>query len=259
MIGEFTPQSFVSIPKIGPIDLSITKPVIYMWMAMLLCCGFAVWQAKRMQSKPNRKQTFVETMYEFLHDQIAKSTLPDKVFSRYMPYLAAVFLFIWIINLISFLPLPFGGESFVGNVKDLGLYAATANINVTLTITVVTLCIAHYLGIREHGVIGYFKSWAPPGNLFLKCFMWAIHALGELVKFVSLSVRLFANMLTGHMLILVMFTIIFVMGSALVGIGTIPVAAIFYLFEVGLVATLQAYIFAVLSGSYMGMAASHDH
>lgn len=264
MISEFNADSYVAIPKLGPIDLSITKPVLYMWMAMLLCCAFAIWQASRMKPRPGRSQTFVETMYEFLHDQVAKSTLPHSLFKRYMPYLASVFLFIWVMNLISFLPLPLGAHSWAGeqggpNIRDLGLYAATSNINVTITLTLVTIALTHYLGVREHGAIGYLRSWSPPGGTFLKVFMWLIHALGEFVKVVSLSVRLFANMLTGHMLILVMFTIIFVVGTTWVAFATVPVAAIFFLFEVGLIATLQAYIFAVLSGSYIGLATSHDH
>ena len=267
MISDFDgTHPLFGLPKweLGPFDFSITKPVFYMWMAAALCVLFAMYVAKRMEHRPNRKQTFVETLYEFLHDQVAKSTLTPKIFPRYMPYLASIFLFIWVINLISFLPLPFTHESWLAekggpSIKDLGLYAATSNINVTLALTITTLLIVHYLGVKEHGVIGYLKSWAPPGGIGLKIFMWIIHALGELVKFVSLSVRLFANMLTGHMLVLVMFTIIFVVGNALVGIATVPVAILFFLFEVGLVATLQAYIFAVLSGSYMGMATSHDH
>jgi F-type H+-transporting ATPase subunit a len=264
MIAEFEAEPYISIPKIGPIDLSITKPVLYMLLVAALCCAFAVWQANRMKPKPNRKQTFVEVMYEFLYNQVAKSTLPDSLFARYMPFLASVFLFIWLLNLVSFLPLPVAAHSFLGHeggpgIRDLALYAATSNINVTLTLTLCTIILAHYLGIREHGPVKYLKTWAPPGGLGLKIFMWGIHALGEFVKVVSLSVRLFANMLTGHMLVLVMITIIFVMGNTLVGLGTIPIAIGFFLFEVILVATLQAYIFAVLSGSYMGMAASHDH
>lgn len=264
MISDFNADVYLEVPKIAGIDLSITKPVLYMWMAALLCCAFAVVQARKMQHRPNRKQTLVETLYEFLHDQVAKSTLTPKIFHRYMPYLASIFLFIWLMNLISFLPLPFAGHSWLGeqggpSIKDLGLYAATSNINVTLALTITTLFIVHYLGVREHGAVGYLKTWAPPGGIGLKVFMWIIHAVGELVKFISLSVRLFANMLTGHMLVLVMFTIIFVVGNALVGIATVPVATAFFLFEVGLVATLQAYIFAVLAGSYMGIATSHDH
>jgi F-type H+-transporting ATPase subunit a len=267
MIADFDgTKPIYGLPKmeIGPIDLSITKPVLYMWLAALLCVGFATWQAKRMEPKPNRRQTFVETMYEFLHDQIAKSTLTPKIFNRYMPYLASIFLFIWVMNLISFLPLPLAGHSFLEEqggpgIKDLGLYAATSNINVTLALTIATLAIVHVLGVREHGARGYLATWKPEGHWFLQGFMWFIHAIGELVKFISLSVRLFANMLTGHMLVLVMFTIIFVVGTPLVGIATVPVAIIFFLFEVVLVATLQAYIFAVLSGTYMGMATSHDH
>lgn len=264
MISDFNADVYVALPKLGPIDLSITKPVLYMWMAALLCVGFATWQARRMQPKPNRRQTFVETMYEFLHDQVAKSTLTPKIFNRYMPYIASIFLFIWVMNLISFLPLPFAGHSWIGEqggpgIKDLGLYAATSNINVTLALTIATLAIVHFLGVREHGIAGYLATWKPEGHWFLQGFMWFIHAIGEFVKLISLSVRLFANMLTGHMLVLVMFTIIFVVGTPLVGIATVPVAIIFFLFEVVLVATLQAYIFAVLSGTYMGMATSHDH
>lgn len=268
MIEEFdgtTPVYGLPHFEIGPIDLSITKPVLYMWMAALLCVGFAIWQSRRMRPKPNRKQTFVETMYEFLYDNVAKATLPDgPVFRRFMPYLASIFLFIWTMNLISFLPMPFGAHSWLGHeggpgLKDLGLYAATSNINVTIALTLVTLGIVHTLGVRAHGPIGYLKTWAPPGGLGLKIFMWLIHAIGEFVKVISLSVRLFANMLTGHMLILVMFTIIFVTGKVAVGVLTVPVAVVFFLFEVGLVATLQAYIFAVLAGTYMGMASSEEH
>ncbi|MCB0880582.1 MAG: F0F1 ATP synthase subunit A, partial [Thermoleophilia bacterium] len=166
-----------------PIDLTITKPVLYMWLASLLCVGFAIWQARRMRPRPDRKQTFVETMYEFLHDQVADATLPEgHIFRRYMPYLASVFLFIWTMNLISFIPLPFGAHSWVGEnggpevLKDLGLYAATSNINVTFALTLVTLLIAHVLGVRTHGPIGYLKTWAPPGGIGLKIFMWIIHA-----------------------------------------------------------------------------------
>lgn len=239
--------------QVGPIDMSINKAVIYLWMSAIICCGWTLWMGRRMQLKPNRRQTFTEAIYEFAFDTIAKQTLGPKVFSRYMPYVASLFMFLWIVNLLSFLPLPFGEN------HDLVLYAATSNINVTLALTIVTFLASHYEGIRHNGAIKYFGSWAPPGSIFLKIFIWPLHALSELLRLVSLSVRLFANMLAGHLLILMMLSLIAIIGSALIAIGTVPVALFFYLFEFCLVASLQAFIFAMLSGIYIGFAAEPAH
>jgi F-type H+-transporting ATPase subunit a len=239
--------------------MSINKAVIYLWLAALICCTWTVVMARRMQLKPNGTQTFTEVIYEFAYDTIAKATLGEKVFSRYMPYVASLFMFLWVVNMISFFPLPFGEHHNFFGLPDLGLYAATSNINVTLALTLVTFIASHYEGIRLNGPKKYFGSWAPPGNLGMKIAIWPLHALSELLRLVSLSVRLFANMLAGHLLILMMLGLIIITGYGLVAIGTVPIALFFYLFEFGLVATLQAFIFAMLSGIYIGFAAEPAH
>jgi len=241
------------------VDMSINKAVIYLWLAALICCLFTVLVARRMQLKPNKTQTFTEVVYEFAHDSIAKATLGEKTFSRYMPYVASLFMFLWVVNLISFIPLPFGHESAWG-IADFGLYAATSNINVTLALTLVTFFVSHFEGVRHNGLIKYMGSWKPHGvNPILGGFIWVIEFISQLLRLVSMSVRLFANMLAGHLLILMMLSLIAIIGSVFIAIGTVPIAVFFFLFEFGLVATLQAFIFAMLSGIYIGGAAEPQH
>lgn len=245
--------------KIGPIDMSLNKAVLYLFLAAAICILWTLIISRRMQVKPGRKQTFTEIMYEFAHDTIAKATLGDKMFSRYMPLVACLFMFLWVLNIISFFPLPFGHEK-VGGIPTLGLYAAASNINVTLALALVVFLLTHFEGVRNNGLFGYLKSWAPNGvSLPLKIFIWPLHALSEMLRLVSLSVRLFANMLAGHLLILMMLSLIIIIGSVLVAIGAVPIALFFFLFEFGLVASLQAFIFAMLSGIYIGSAADPHH
>ena len=257
-INEFALNRIGPCMKIGFIDMSINKAVIYLWMAALICCTWTVIMARRMKLRPNGKQTFTEMVYEFAYNQIAKATMGDKVFSRYMPYVASLFIFLWVVNMISFFPLPFGHEHAWG-IPDLGLYAATSNINVTLALTIVTFGVSHYEGLKHNGPKKYFGSWAPPGSFALQAFVWPIHALSELLRLVSLSVRLFANMLAGHLLILMMLSLTIIISSGFVAIGVVPIALFFYLFEFGLIASLQAFIFAMLSGIYIGFAAEPQH
>jgi F-type H+-transporting ATPase subunit a len=258
------PMEEFALPRIGPklmvgpIDMSINKAVIYLLLSALITVGWALYMARRLELKPNRKQTFTETFYEFAYDQIAKQTLGHKVFSRYMPYVASLFMFLWVVNMLSFIPLPLGNEHIGdSNIKTLGLYAATSNINVTLALTLVTFLLTHYEGIKHNGVKKYFGSWAPPGKM--GPVIWPLHAMSEILRLVSLSVRLFANMLAGHLLILMMLSLISIIGVIFVAVGTVPVALFFFLFEFVLVASLQAFIFAMLSGIYIGFAAEPAH
>lgn len=252
-IDEFALPSLISIPKVGPFDFSITKAVVMLVAAMLVSVLWGLWMSRRMAIKPNYRQTFTETFYEFGEAQIAKASLGQKTYSRYMPYVASLFFFLWVANIMSFIPLPLGEH------HHFGLYAATSNLNVTLALTLVTFFASHYEGLRHNGPVKYFGSWAPPGSFMLKAFIWPLHALSELLRLVSLSVRLFANMLAGHLLIVMMLSMIFFLGSTFVAIGTVPIALAFYLFEFLLVASLQAYIFALLSGIYIGGAAEPNH
>ena len=250
MIADFNADVYVEIPKIAGIDLSITKPVLYMWMAALLCVGFATWQARRMRPKPNRKQTFVETMYEFLHDQVAKSTLPTKIFHA-LHAVPREHLPVHLGDEPDLVPAaavrrPLAGSE-TGRPGHQGPRPVRGDVEHQRHARADVRDARHRALPRREGArrVGYLETWKPEGHWFLQGFMWFIHAIGELVKFISLSVRLFANMLTGHMLVLVMFTIIFVIGTPS-SASTVPVAIDLLPVRGRLVATLQAYIFAVL-------------
>lgn len=259
------------------VDLGITKGVAYILISLALCCLFALYVNRRVVRRARtetRAQTMVEGLYEFAHDQIAGAGLGAKTFSRYMPLIAALFMFIWFVNLISFLPLPFNTEHTIGNtgIPSFGIYAVSSNIFFTLTLAIMVFFITQYEGIAKNGIGRYVAGWgewdtsmgAIP-RVALWTFTFALHALSELVvRPISLSVRLFANMLAGHMLILVMLSLAGIIGGATYLVAAIQgaglaVALAFYLFELVLVASLQAYIFAVLSGLYIGGAAEGAH
>ncbi len=193
--NEFGLHPWVSI-NLGPLDLSINKAVMYLALSSLIAIIFGLVVVKRgLAEKPGDGQNILEIAYEFIENTIAKATLPPKMFARYFPYVATLFLFIAINNLISFIPLPGGEESAIGWVPDLGLYAATANLNVTLALTLCTFFIYNYEGIREHGPFGYLKTFVPAGDIhpIMKAVVFALEFLSNILRLVSLSVRLFAS------------------------------------------------------------------
>jgi F-type H+-transporting ATPase subunit a len=162
-----------------------------------------------------------------------------------------------VINLIGFIPLPLTGEKWHG-VPTWGIYAATSSLSVTLALALLTFCFTHYEGIRWNGSVRYFKSWipeAPKGLLFL---IIPLEILGQFMRLISLSVRLFANMLAGHILILTFLGLIFIFQSLAVIPVLIP-AIVFYLFEVIIVVGIQAFIFSALSAIYIGSAIEPEH
>jgi F-type H+-transporting ATPase subunit a len=167
--------------------------------------------------------------------------------------------------MIGYIPLPTNtGEKiniFGAQIPSLGLYAATANISVTLVLTLVVWIAYHVEGIRAKGVVGYLKSWVPAGvegpavgPIFV------IEVISHFVRIISLSVRLFANILAGHLLILFMAGgLVVLLGIAALGPLTLVMGILFFIFEVGLVATLQAFIFATLTAIYLGGAVAEEH
>jgi F-type H+-transporting ATPase subunit a len=245
--------------------LSINKAVAYLIAAAVLTMASMIFVASRMSARPNRLQTAVETAYQFTKNNIIGDTMEPQMARKWFPFLMTLFLFIWWSNMIGYLPMPTNTEHpvelFGIEVPSLALYAATANLSVPLVLALVVWVIYHYEGIKEHGPIGYVKSWIPAGTPgWLLPFMFFIELLGQLVRPVSLAVRLFANVLVGHLLLLFMAGgLAVILGFAAIGLVTLPLAVAFFLFEVGLVATLQAFIFASLAATYIGGAVSHDH
>lgn len=259
-VDEFINEYWFSIP-IGPLEIGISKLVAYLWIAVAISIVLTLWIVRGgLRTKPGRTQTVVELLYSFAETNIGQATLPKAAFVRWFPYVAALFVFIWTLNMISFIPLPFDTHNPLwGSIPGLTIYAATSNLTVTLTLTLLTIVISHVEGVRANGVVPYFKSWIPPSPPALLPFMIILEVLSQLLRIVSLSVRLFANMLGGHLLIIMCIGFTILLGNVFISAVAIPVAVIFYIFEWGLVASLQAYIFAMLSGIYIGSAIEPHH
>lgn len=255
---EFSTNPYVDI-HLGSLDLSINKAVIYLMISAAICIGLGVFVIRGgLKMRPTQAQNVVELAYEFTENQIARPTLTERVFGRYFPYLATLFLFILVNNLISFIPLPMGHESSLGGLPDFGLYAATANINVTLALTIISFVAYNYEGIRAHGVRGYAKTFVPDAPGAIKPVIAVLEVLSQILRLVSLSVRLFANLLAGHLLIIMCAGFTILLGNY-AGVIAIPIGVFFYVFEWVLIAGLQAFIFAMLSGIYIGFAVAEGH
>ncbi len=260
---EFKLEPYVDI-HIGPLDLSINKAVIYIWIASAIAILFGIFVVRGgLKMRPTKAQNIAELVYDFAENQIGRQTLPVKSFAKWFPYVATLFIFILVSNTISFIPLPFGHERGglgISWLPDFGLYAATANINVTLALTLCTFFIYNYEGIRAHGVVGYIRTFVPHGDInpIMKGVVFALEVLSNVLRLVSLSVRLFANLLAGHLLIIMAAGFGILIGSY-IGIVAVPFGLFFYFFEWVLIAGLQAFIFAMLSGIYIGFAIEPAH
>jgi F-type H+-transporting ATPase subunit a len=262
--NEFKLDPWVSI-KLGGLDLSINKAVLYLFLAAAATCITMVWIAKRMQQKPNNVQTAVEAAYDLTNSNITQGNMGAGMAAKWFPFIATLFFFIWFSNMIGYLPLPTNSEEtfnlFGLEIPSFALYAATANISVPLVLTLVVWVSYHVEGIREHGVRGYLATFVPAGTPgALKPVLFVIEVISHFVRIISLSVRLFANLLAGHLLILFMAGgMVVLLGVAAIAALTVPVAIIFFLFEIVLIATLQAFIFATLTSIYLGGATAAGH
>ncbi len=260
---EFRLHSWVDI-HIGSLDMSINKAVVYLWVGAALTILIGVWIMRfGLSLRPSRRQTWGESVYELVESQIVESNIPHKASGRWFPYVASMFMFIWILNMVGFVPLPISDEHWhIGDfrIPTFGIYAATANIMVTLGLSILTFVFTHVEGIRFNGPAKYFKSWIPsgvPGGLLV--LIVPLEIISQFMRLISLAVRLFANMLAGHMLILVMLGLIFIFESAVLAVISVPVGVAVYIFEVAIVVTIQAFVFALLSAIYIGGAIEPEH
>ncbi len=214
------------------------------------------------RNEVGRRQAVGEMVYEIAQSQVAEQGLPYKAMGRWFPYVASLMLFIWVINMLGFIPLPLSNETFelFGiELPTLAVYAATSSISVTLALALMTFVFTHVEGIRYNGPVKYFKSWIPDVPKGLYPLIVPLEILGQFMRLISLSVRLYANMLAGHMLILTFIGLIFVIGNLAIAVVAVPAAAAFYLFEVVIVVSIQAFIFAALSAIYIGSAIEPEH
>jgi F-type H+-transporting ATPase subunit a len=266
--NEFKLEPWISI-HLGSLDLSVNKAVFYLALASALTIATMVWIARRMQEKPNRVQTAIEVAYDLARNNITGGNIEaGKTAARWFPFIAGLFFFIWFSNMLGFLPLPTNTEHTVSvfglQIPSFAIYAATANLSIPLVLTLVVWISYHVEGVRAKGFIPYLASWLPPGledkGLFLKGLIFTIEAVSHFARLISLSVRLFANILAGHLLLLFMGGgLAVLLGIAALGALTFPLAFFFFVLEVGLIATLQAFIFSTLSAIYIGGATAASH
>jgi len=248
--------------KIGPIDMSINKAVAYLLLGTLcsILLGLVLMRVRTGRG-PNRRQALGETIYEVAQVQVAEQGLPTKAIGRWFPYVATLMIFIWVVNMLGFIPLPLSDERWeIGGleVPTLAIFAATSTLSVTLALALMTFVFTHVEGIRENGARKYFKSWIPDVPKGMLPMIVPLEILGQFMRLVSLSVRLYANMLAGHMLILTFIGLIFLVTPWVFPISVV-LGSVFYLFEVVIVVSIQAYIFAALSAIYIGSAIEPEH
>jgi F-type H+-transporting ATPase subunit a len=259
--NEFKLDTWIDLP--GPLDFN--KGVLYLFIAGILTVGTAVWVANRMQARPNRVQTAVETVYAFIRDDVTGGSMDDAMARKWFPFLLTLFLFIWFSNLIGYIPLPTNSHETVEiagfEFPAFAIYAATANISVPLVLALVVFVSFTVEGIRAKGFVGYGKSLIPAGVSGVGAIpLFILELVSNVMRLLSLSVRLFANILAGHLIILFMSGgLAVLLGLEVLGVLTLPFGVILFLFELGLVATLQAFIFATLSAIYLGGAVAESH
>jgi F-type H+-transporting ATPase subunit a len=254
---EFEQHEWIPI-HLGPLNLSITKAVVYLMLGTVCTIVLGIVPMRsRLALLPDKRQTVGEALYEVAQTQIARQGLPTKAMSRWFPYVASLLLFIFMVNLLGFIPLPLTGETY-HSIPTWGIYAATSSLSVTLALALLTFVFTHYEGIKWNGARRYFKSWIPEAPKGLLLLIVPLEILGQFMRLISLSVRLFANMLAGHILILTFLGLIFIFQSLALLPVIIP-ATLFYIFEVVIVVGIQAFIFSALSAIYIGSAIEPEH
>ena len=263
---EFAPEDEFRLDDwIGSGPFAFNKAVLYLLIAAALTIGTMVWISKRMQARPNRVQTAVEWLFTAMRDNITRGNMDDAMARKWFPFIGTLFLFIWFSNLIGYIPLPTNTHEKIDvlgvEIPSFALYAATANISVPLVLALAVFVAYNVEGVRAKGVGGYLKSLIPAGITGPAVVpIFALEVLSNFMRLLSLSVRLFANILAGHLIILFMAGgLAVLLGIEALGVIVIPFGIAIFLFEVGLVATLQAFIFATLSAIYLGGAVAESH
>ncbi|HXR14145.1 MAG TPA: F0F1 ATP synthase subunit A, partial [Solirubrobacteraceae bacterium] len=218
---------------------SINKAVLYLVLAGFLTCFTMIYVARRMQQRPNRVQTAVELVFQLMRNNIVGGSMDREMAVKWFPFIATLCLFIFFSNLIGFIPLPTNTEHtfslFGANIPSFSLYAATANLSIPLVFALVVFVSYTAEGVRTKGPIGYLRSLVPGGvSGKMKPFIFGLELLSNLMRLISLSVRLFANILAGHLIILFMAGALAVLlGVAWLGWFTLPFGILLFAFEVG--------------------------
>jgi F-type H+-transporting ATPase subunit a len=251
-LHELTVQPVIELPKLGPIDLSISNAVIYMWISALLVFIFFFVVARRLRKEPDTLQTIGEILLNFATGHLT-GQIGEKG-KKYYYMILTIFSYIFVMNILGLIPKP----------VFLKPYTPTANINVTFGMAFVVFLVVQYQGFRRHGVRGYLGSWlTPPGvpkalAIPLNFVFFVVHLMGEFFKPLSLAIRLFGNTIAGHLVILVMLGLVLEFESYLIAIPPLAFVLAMNGFEI-FVAFIQAYIFSLLSVIYIESAIYAGH
>ncbi|HTA97706.1 MAG TPA: F0F1 ATP synthase subunit A [Solirubrobacteraceae bacterium] len=241
--------------KLGPV--AFNKGVLYLLITVGLTIGVMFYISRRLQQRPGRLQVAVEMFYNFTRG-MSRENLNEDMERKYFPLIATIFVFILVSNLIGYIPLPVNsGETFrlFGvNIPSFQIYAADTNVAFPLILSLGVFVMFTYEGVKFHGPIGYLKSLMPGGvKGALVLLIFPIEILSNFLRLISLTVRLWANLLAGHMLIAFMGGELGVLvGLQLVSWFLLPAGVAIFLFEAVLIAGLQAFIFAILTAIYLG-------
>lgn len=249
---DFEPFGVIHLPSFDinllgiTIHLSITKHVVFLWLAALIVASLLIYSAKSYKKSliPKGIVTLIEMIIQFIRDEIVAPTIGEKYVPSFLPFLGTVFFFILTCNLLGLL--PYGAT-------------ATSNISVTGSLALLSFIMIQLAGMKKNGVIGYFKGLIPHGvPIFLLPIMFVVEVLGLFTKPFALMIRLFANMTAGHVVILALIGLIFILKTPFISPVSILFALFIYLLEL-LVALIQAYIFTMLSSLFIGMAIHQEH
>jgi F-type H+-transporting ATPase subunit a len=251
-IDEFRLTNYA---KIGPI--AINKGVIFVLLTALITLGVMWWVSRRMQTRPNRVQTMVEWLYDFSLS-MTRENMDEELTRKYFPLVATLFVFIMVTNLIGYIPLPLENTNtfnlFGAHIPAFQIYAADTNLAFPLILALAVFVLFNYEGVRHHGPIGYFKSLIPGGvSKGMLPMIAGIEVLSVFLRLISLTIRLWANLLAGHLLIAFMGGELGILvGLPFISWFLLPLGIAIYLFEATLIAVLQAFIFAILTAIYIG-------
>jgi F-type H+-transporting ATPase subunit a len=242
IMGHILDHVLVELNVFG-FDLSITKHVLMMWIGSAILVAALSLAFRKPKLIPSGLGNFFESIVVYLEAEVMKPYLGHDS-RKYAPYLLTAFFFVVLCNLMGLV--PFGAT-------------ATGNISVTAALALLTFIMVQGAGIKNHGLVGYFKGLIPPGlPIFILPIMVPVELISLLTKHFALAIRLFANMVAGHVVIFALLLIIFTFKSWAVGVATLAGILFVSLLEI-LIALIQAYIFTILSSVFIGLAVHQDH
>ena len=236
-------QPVIKLPTVFGIDLTITNHIIMMWIvsAILILAFWLSFRKKKLV--PSGLANALEATVAYLREDLI---IPNMGHGGmiYAPYLLTAFFFILLCNLMGLVP---------------GAATATGNIGVTAALAILTLIMGQIAGIRAHGFFGNFKHLIPGGlPVFIIPIMIPVEIVSMMAKHIALAIRLFANMIAGHITILAIMSLIFMFKSWLIAPFPLLIIVFSALLEI-LIAFIQAYVFTILSAVFIGAAMSSEH